>query len=343
MTRSSFFPGFDGLMSLSRREGVDIRPTLLRVLTDLYVQASAHSADEERQFVELTSRLIDEVDDTTRAAVRARLAIYPATPFEILRKLGLRPIIADEHLPTPRAIPAAMLDPILAEPLSANPLFADPLEPAREDLTREDLAPPSTELSMQPKDAAELCDMFFRAGSNERAAMLHSLAGTPLKPAAKIPADRAAQAIEALQMAAFVADSESFMIELSESLILPARIAAQIVGDAGGEPLACAAKALGMPGAVFERVLLFLKPEIGQSVQSVFRLSRFYDNLNERAALIMLAAWRGAVMATPARPKHRPALHDDERQRARAATPSRLGGPPVSTPIARTGTDGFKR
>ena len=43
-------------MSLSRREGVDIRPTLLRVLTDLYVQTSAHSADEERQFVELTSR-----------------------------------------------------------------------------------------------------------------------------------------------------------------------------------------------------------------------------------------------------------------------------------------------
>lgn len=64
-------------MRLSRREGVDIRPTLLRVLTDLYVQASAHSADEERQFVELTSRLIDEVDDATRAAVRARLAIYP--------------------------------------------------------------------------------------------------------------------------------------------------------------------------------------------------------------------------------------------------------------------------
>jgi hypothetical protein len=65
------FPGFDGLITLSRREGVDIRPTLLRVLTDLYVQTSAHSADEERQFVELTSRLIEQVDDATRAAVRA--------------------------------------------------------------------------------------------------------------------------------------------------------------------------------------------------------------------------------------------------------------------------------
>src|ERR1700710_2910875 len=90
MTAAPLFPGFDGLMTLSRREGVDIRPTLLRVLTDLYVQASAHSADEERQFDELTSRLIDQVDDATRAAVRARLAVYPATPPEIMRKLGLQ-------------------------------------------------------------------------------------------------------------------------------------------------------------------------------------------------------------------------------------------------------------
>ena len=46
MTAAPLFPGFDGLMTLSRREGVDIRPTLLRVLTDLYVQARSHTADE---------------------------------------------------------------------------------------------------------------------------------------------------------------------------------------------------------------------------------------------------------------------------------------------------------
>ena len=80
MTTPPMFPGFDGLMTLSRREGVDIRPTLLRVLTDLYVQASSHTDEEERQFVELASRLIDQVDDATRAAVRARLSIYPRTP-----------------------------------------------------------------------------------------------------------------------------------------------------------------------------------------------------------------------------------------------------------------------
>src|ERR1700745_4278829 len=91
MTAAPLFPGFDGLMTVSRRGGVDIRPTLLRLLTALYVQASAHSADEERQFVELTSRLIDQVDDATRAAVRARLAIYPGTPIGGLEKLWLKP------------------------------------------------------------------------------------------------------------------------------------------------------------------------------------------------------------------------------------------------------------
>src|SRR6202008_2046218 len=107
MSSKPLFPGFDGLMTLSRREGVDIRPTLLRVLTDLYVQASKHSTDEERQFVELTSRLIDEVDDATRAAVRARLAIYPNAPAEILKKLGLRPATADQRVPLASAIPFA--------------------------------------------------------------------------------------------------------------------------------------------------------------------------------------------------------------------------------------------
>src|ERR1700730_18108610 len=104
MTTPPLLPGLDGLLTLSRREGVDIRPTLLRVLTDLYVQASKHATDEERQFVELTSRLIDQVDDATRAAVRARLAIYPNAPAETLRKLGLKPANPAHSVPVAREI-----------------------------------------------------------------------------------------------------------------------------------------------------------------------------------------------------------------------------------------------
>src|SRR5205085_7227885 len=75
MSTTPLFPSFDGLMSLSKHEGVDIRPTLLRVLTDLYVQAAKHTEAERRQFSELASRLIDGVDDATRAAVSAELTV----------------------------------------------------------------------------------------------------------------------------------------------------------------------------------------------------------------------------------------------------------------------------
>jgi uncharacterized protein DUF2336 len=319
MAASPIFPGFDGLMTLSRREGVDIRPTLLRVLTDLYVQAATHSLDEKRQFVELTSRLIDQVDDATRAAVRARLAIYPETPREIASKLGIGPALSEGPMPLAEAIATAPASP----------------QPERPDAQLR-MAP---NVSMQSTDAAEIHDLFFRASPSERVAILHSLAETPLKAAPKIPPVRTLRAIETLEMAAFAADVENFTLELGETLILPARLAAQIVDDASGEPLACALRALDMPAPVFQRVLLFLKPEFGTSVNIVYRLSRLYDRLSERSALVMLAAWRASTMAI-ARAKYRPTLYDDERLRARhTSTQPRPAVQPGTAPIVRTGTD----
>jgi hypothetical protein len=323
MTTPPLFPGFDGLMTLSRREGVDIRPTLLRVLTDLYVQASAHSADEERQFIELASRLIDEVDDATRAAVRARLAIYPRTPAEILRKLGIRPPAPDSDSPLAWEIP-----------VSAPPAAVPPRTPTEAELRL------ASNLAMQPKDAAEINDMFSRASASERALILYNLHDTPLRAAARIPAVRAKRAVETLEMAAFAEDVENFTLELGETLILPWRVATQVVNDPGGEPLACAAKALDMPDAVFQRVLLFLKPEMGSSVNIVYRLARLYERLSERSALVMLAAWRGSTVAAT-RAKFRSGLYDDERNRARAGSPqARPSTVQPGSGIKRTGSEG---
>lgn len=307
---------------LSRREGVDIRPTLLRVLTDLYVQSNVHSADEERQFVELTSRLIDEVDDATRAAVRARLAIYPHTPAEIADRLSLRSSASDRPMPLAAPIPDGRSS-AAAAPAAAKPPTDAQLR--------------ASNLQMQPDDASQVSEMFFAASASERALILYNLAETPLKPAARIYAPRAERALEALHMAAFVSDAENFTCELGEALILSARIAERVVSDPSGEPLACAAKALGMPSAVFQQVLMFLDPELGSSVQRVYRLSRLYDNLSERSALIMLAAWRGATVAMT-RAKYRSALYDDERHRARAAPQTRPAVPAGANPVPRTGT-----
>ena len=324
MTATPLFPGFDGLMTLSRREGVDIRPTLLRVLTDLYVQARSHSPDEERQFVELTSRLIEQVDDATRAAVRARLAVYPGTPLKTMIQLGLKPAHPGDRVPLAEPIPALAPAPhperIQREPTAAELRLA-------------------SGLSMQPKDAAEISELFFSASGSERAAILHSLDDTPLKASARIPESRAKRALHILEMAAFASDAENFALELGEALILPSRIAAQVVSDPGGEPLACAMRALDTPSPVFQRILLFLNPEFGTSVEKVYRISRMFDRLTERSALVMIAAWRGSTMAI-ARAKYRPALYDDERRRSRAASGQiRPDVQPGSPPAVRTGTE----
>jgi len=188
---------------------------------------------------------------------------------------------------------------------------------------REPLPP---RVAMRPTDAAEIERMFSIATGLERARILQNLGGSPLAPAVRPGPRRSARAIETLEMAALATDIESFAIELSNVLLLPAKAAERVVADPGGEAIACACKAVGMPDEVFQRVLLFLKPAVGASVMEVFRLARLYAVLSEHAALIMVAVWRGAtIVQTQAR--YRPSLYDDERRRARQPAAAAAPGP----------------
>jgi hypothetical protein len=148
----------DGLVDLACRDGVDIRPTLLRVLTDLYVQKPTHSADEEAQYVELALGLIDAVDEPTYAIVAARLSAYPAAPTAVLARLAA----------SPSARPAASAPaPTEAEPTPKNDLvelfFAASAEERRLILTNLDVvaetsarrpAPASSEVIRRLENAA---------------------------------------------------------------------------------------------------------------------------------------------------------------------------------------------
>ena len=106
MPKSPSLPPIDGLLDLACRDGVDIRPTLLRVVTDLYVQKPAHTAAEETQYVELATGLVDAVDAATRDIVTATLRAYPAAPASVLGKLtGAAP--APAKAAPPPVAPAA--------------------------------------------------------------------------------------------------------------------------------------------------------------------------------------------------------------------------------------------
>src|ERR1700739_1400360 len=77
-----------GFTEIGLRGGVDMRPTLLRVLTDLYVQKLTHTSDEDLHYTELALRLLESVDVPTRVAVATRLAHHLSPPARVMQKLA---------------------------------------------------------------------------------------------------------------------------------------------------------------------------------------------------------------------------------------------------------------
>ena len=291
MLKSTAYPPLDGLLDLACRDGVDIRPTLLRVLTDLYMQKPMHSAEEETQYVELALGLIDVVDAATRATVAARLSSYRAAPEAVLHRLGVQ----------------------AARPLSP----AEPPAPA----------------------PVNLATVFFTAAPSERRLILTNL-DAGLEPATQPPAPASNEMIRRLETAALARKTQEFIRLMEGALSVAPDIAARIVRDHSGEPIVLAAKALGMKAAVLHRILLFLNPVIGQSVERVYDLAQLYDEITFATAARMLEIWRESGAAR--RPVHAPQLYDDAPRRARALaspTPQRVT-PPREAVVSRARSGG---
>lgn len=93
------------LLGLADLPGNDIRARLLLALTALYVERATHTEEEKRQYAELSQRLIDVVDETTRTAVAGILRGHPAAPIGISERLP-------QNAPPETAAPAHdVLDP----------------------------------------------------------------------------------------------------------------------------------------------------------------------------------------------------------------------------------------
>ena len=270
--KTSHFPQLEGLLDLACRDGVDIRPTLLRVLTDLFVQKRAHSAGEIAQFQELASHLVETADATTRAAVAIRLMTCPDAPRAVLDRL--QELTGQElpmtHEPAPPLVPAA-----------------------RNDLT----------------------ELFMNAGSEERRLILANL-DTRDTPKALLTPEAALHCLE-LEKAALAHDTAAFAETLTRAFAIPGDLAARIAEDPMGEPILVAARALAMPAAMLQRILLLINPAIGQSVSRVYELANLYTEISPQSAAAMSQIWRGGVPAS--RATHQPIHHDDEKRSARAA------------------------
>lgn len=283
MTKTSPLFTLEGLLDLACRSGVDIRPTLLRVLTDLYVQKPSHRAEEEAQYVELAQRLIDTADPVTRATVAARLASYAGAPEAIMQKLqqltgvAVTPKTAAVTSPGPAPAPAPRVDP---EECRAN----------------------------------DLVELFFGANAGERRLIIANL-DVIADPARRVPTDSATSKL--VEAAILGRDHAKLARILERALAINPALAQRIIADGSGEPILVVAKFLGMPLAALQRVLLLLNPAIGQSVQRVYELAELYPDISVHAAVTLVDMWRGTPRQR--RSTHRPVYYDDQRTSARTA------------------------
>jgi uncharacterized protein (DUF2336 family) len=335
------FPKLEGLDSLARRDGVDTRPTLLRVLTDLYVQKATHTAEEERHYTELALRLIDAVDVATRATVARKLAAYPGAPFAVARRLARDVIeVAEPILTQSRTLPDIDLAAIVKDfGMSHAAAIArrhtqpvsEPSPALPERLPALAARPAAPELAPD----LELAELFFAADSAERRVLLMNLADGDDDV---LHTARQSEAVRQLEVAALARDVRAFAHTLETSLGVTAEQARRIAADASGEMLLVAAKALAMPPVVLQRVLLFLNPQIGESVQRVFDLAALYERVSARSCARIVASLRGVAPARPRRGVHQPVYHDDEAARGRRGTAVRRTGASESKAPARDET-----
>jgi hypothetical protein len=180
----------------------------------------------------------------------------------------------------------------------------------------------------------ELAELFFSADSAQRRVLLMNLADGTDEPRRGSPSD----AVHQLEVAALARDANAFTVVQEQSHGETREQARRIVADASGEPLLVAAKALAMPPVVLQRVLLFLNPAIGESVQRVFDLAALYERLSAQSAEKIVASLRGVEPARPRRGVHQPVYHDDEASRGRRGNAVRRSGVAEAAPRVRDAT-----
>ena len=295
----------DYLTRLELRDGVDMRPTLLRVLTDLYVQKPTHTLDEERHYTELALRLLDAVDAGTRQAVAESLARYTAPPLAVVERLA-------------RDLPDAAAAVRRQANAQKPALVAD------------------SDMPIQSGVAIELNELFLAANAHERRLILLNLEIVAPLPAGSVKLSRDGGVGERLEAAALSRNREVFAQHLAQALQISRTHAHRLADDELGEPIITAAKALNIRREVLYRILLFVNVAIGHSVERVHALACLFDELTTQAAEHMVAIWQALPKAERPAERYQPLFWDDDaRSRARPVKPAarHVSAPPQ--PAAR--------
>ena len=306
---------FEGLDHLLSRGGADMRPTLLRVLTDLYVEKLKHTPDEEQHYTELALRLLEAADVPTRMAVAARLARHLSPPMRVLQRLaGDLPEVA-----TP-----VRSHPILQAAIRAEPAAPQPAASQAAASALRDARPLASPEAISPAVAGELNELFFAADATERRLILLNLDIVAPLAAGRLGVAHDPSIAQRLEAAALGRNREDFAQQLARSLQISREQARRIGRDHLGEPVVVAGKALGVPRDALYRILMFVNPIVGRSVERVHALAALHDEMTSRAADGMVTIWRALQDTDRIGAKHQPLTWDDNRgARVRPAAASR--------------------
>lgn len=273
----------EGLTRVGLRGGVDMRPTLIRVLTDLYVQKLTHSAEEDHYYTELAVRLLDSVDVATRVAVATRIGRHLAPPRRVIERLAadLPEVRAALLQHAAAAMAGTAVDP---KPKAASAAGAKPASLPENIETAGD--------RIGADIAGELNELFFTADADARRLILLNLHIVAALPAASQNITRDSAVGRRLEAAALARRHEEFVQVLAHALRISREQARRVAGDELGEPIVVAGKALAVPRDVLYRILLFVNPAVGHSVERVHALAALYDEMTPQAAHDLVAAWQ---------------------------------------------------
>jgi len=301
---TSAHSGIQALIDIARRDGMEMRPVLLRVLTDLYVQEPVHGAAERARFAELACRLLDRAELTTRAAVAERLAGYSETPPQVAEKLSRDEIVvAAPILARSSALNEAALHMVLnfCGPAHAAAISERHNLPPRVVKRLKEMAIPRNELAH--KDEAELetergttfalARRYLAAKSHERLTIFSAVAACAPVEQEELLRSLDRGLVDKLERAALRRRLGEFVAHLHEATGMARDVATRIVRDPSGEPLAVICRALDVPFTVASRILLFLNPSVGGSVQQVFGMASRYMDMTPANARRLAAAWCG--------------------------------------------------
>jgi hypothetical protein len=127
-------------------------------------------------------------------------------------------------------------------------------------------------------------------------------------------------AMRGLESLALQRRSDAFAASLARMLDVADAQGRWIVEDLSGEPIVVAARFIGMPIEILQRVLLFVNPAISHSISRVYALVRLYEEITTGAARQLVSIWREAQpradAARPHVPVHWPDALEAGRHRA---------------------------